>query len=666
MAHTGSWLAGLAAAAWLALGAAAAQAGDYTVLITGRPAGAMSVTEGPAGRAVTYGFNDRGRGPELKETYRVDRRGLIEAAEIKGVDYLKAPVDERFSRSGGRASWSSQADEGASEAEGFYVTYQGAPEDGAALLRALLKAPGGELPLLPAGRAKVHKVLERQVSGPGGARETVTLYAVEGLGLTPVPGWLDARGELFFAGATWSGVVRKGWEAAAPELVKAQEEAFRTREIEVARTLGRKPAGALAISNANLFDARAKAMRPHTTVVLRANRIAAVGPDGRVDIPAGAEVIDAAGKALLPGLWDMHVHISDNSEGLLQLAAGVTSVRDLANDIEELAARKARFDSGELAGPRIFRAGIIDGPGPLAAPTKVLAATPEQVGAAVNRYADLGYEQIKLYSSLKPELVPVAVEAAHARGLRVSGHIPAGMTAEQAVRAGYDELQHANFVMLNFMPDVAGETASMRRFTAVGERGAALDLDSPEVKRFLALLKAEDVVVDPTLGTFEGMFTAEPRKPDPSLAAVAERLPPTVARGIYGGGLAKTDAERAQYRASYANMVRLVGRLHRAGVRMVPGTDAFAGFILHREMELWAQAGIPNADILYAATLGAASVNHHDKDLGSLEPGKLADLVLIDGDPSRNISDIRKASLVIKDGTVFDPKRLYSEVGIRP
>lgn len=657
-------LAGLAAAGCLAWGTTTALAADYTVLITGRPAGAMTVTDGPEGRRVAYGFNDRGRGPELKETYRFGANGVIESVSIKGVDYLKAPVDESFSRSRAKASWSSQADQGASTGPGFYVTYQGTPEDGAALLRALLKAPGGELPLLPAGRAKVRKVLDRQVSGPGGG-ETVSLYAVEGLGLTPIPGWLDAKGELFFAGATWSGVVRKGWEASAPDLVKAQEDVFRARELEVAKTLGRRPA-ALVIRNANLFDARTRTMRPHTTVVLRANRIAAVGPDGKVAAPGGAEMVDAGGKALLPGLWDMHVHIADNSEGLLQLAAGVTSVRDMANDIDELAARKARFDSGELVGPRVFRAGIIDGPGPLAAPTKVLASTPEEVRAAVNRYADLGYEQIKLYSSLKPELVPVAVQAAHARRLRVSGHIPAGMIAEQAVRAGYDEIQHANFIMLNFMPDVAAETNSMRRFTAVGERGAALDLDSPEVARFLALLKARDIVIDPTLGTFEGMFTAEPRKPDPSLAMIADRLPPTVARGLYGGGLAKTEAERAQYRAAYANMVRVVGKLYRAGIRMVPGTDAFAGFILHREFELWARAGVPNADILYAATLGAASVNHHDKELGSIEPGKLADLVLIDGDPSRNISDIRKASLVIKDGEVFDPNRLYAEVGIRP
>jgi imidazolonepropionase-like amidohydrolase len=663
-----SWRGLTAGLLWACVSALplAAVAGEYTVLTTGRPSGAMSVAVNGFERQVAYSYNDRGRGPDLKETYRVDANALLESAAIKGVDYLKAPVDESFSRAGGKSTWSSQADAGSSDKAGFYSTYQGTPEDGAALMRALLKAPNGELDLLPAGHAHIRKVLDKQVAGPDGASETVTLYVIEGLSLTPIPAWLDAKGELFFSGATWSGTVRKGWEASAADLVKAQDDAARTHEREIAQTLAHHPAGPLVIRNANLFDPHSKTMKPGTSVVVQGSVIKAVGPDASIPTPAGAEVVDAKGQALLPGLWDMHVHIADNSEGPLQLAAGVTSVRDMANDIDELNARRKSFDSGELIGPRIFMAGFIDGPGPLAAPTKILAATPEEVTGFVNRYADLGYEQIKLYSSLKPELVPVAVKAAHARGLRVSGHIPAGMTAEQAVDAGYDEIQHINFILLNFWPDAAGGTNTMKRFTVVGERAPAFDLDSPQVRAFVAKLKARDIVLDPTVATFEGMFTAEPRVADPSLAAVLDRLPPAVARGAYGGGMAKDDAQRAQYRAAYAKMLDMLGRLHKAGIRMVPGTDGFDGFLLHREFELWAKAGIPNKDILYAATLEAASVNHHQDKLGSIEPGKLADMVLIDGDPSKDISAIRHATLVVKGGVTYDPAKLYAEVGVRP
>ncbi|MFS0737286.1 amidohydrolase family protein [Sphingomonas sp. 1P06PA] len=645
---------------------ATAIAADYSVLITGRIAGAMTVDVSGDSRTVAYSYNDRGRGPDLKQTLRYDPRGMLASAQITGVDYLKAPVEERFTRDQAKASWSSQADSGDVAKPGFYLTYQGTPEDWAGLHRALLKAPGNALDLLPAGRAQLTRLAEQSVAGPNSASETVTLYIVEGVGLTPIPTWLDAKGELFFSGQTWSGTVRKGWEAAAPALVEAQERVLRERSVTTARTLGRRPAGALAILNANLFDAAARRMRPGTTVVIRGDRIAAVGADGTVAIPADAETIDAGGKALLPGLWDMHVHIASDDEGILQLAAGVTSVRDMGNDADELIARRDRFAKGELIGPRIFMAGFIDGPGPLAAPTKVLVATPEEMTAAVNRYADRGFEQIKLYSSLKPELVPVAIKVAHDRGLRVSGHIPAGMTADKAVDEGFDELQHVNFTLLNFYPDVAGETASMKRFTTIGQRAGSLNLNSAPVKAFIAKLAAKKIVVDPTVATFEGMFTAAPRAVDPSLAAVKDRLPPQVSRGLYGGGMAKDDAQRAQYRAAYAKMVEMVGALHRAGVPLVPGTDGFAGFLLDREFELWAKAGIANPDILYAATLGSARVNRHDKDLGSIEAGKLADLVLFDGDPSSDIAALRKPVTVIKGGTLYNSTKLYAAVGVRP
>ena len=311
-------------------------------------------------------------------------------------------------------------------------------------------------------------------------------------------------------------------------------------------------------------------------------------------------------------------------------------------------------------------AGFIDGSGPIAGPSKVLAGTPDEVVKHVNRYADLGYEQIKLYSSLKPELVPVAAEAARARGMRVSGHIPAGMIAADALKVGFDEIQHANFVMLNFFPEVAAETHTMKRLTVVGEQGGGLDLQSPEVRSFIAELKRKDIVVDPTLSVFEVQFTAGPKDATPGLMPVLHRLPPTSARGAYGNGMAKGEAQLAQYRASWKTMVAMVGELHRAGVRLVPGTDGFPGFMLHRELELWAEAGISNLDILYAATLGAASVNKHDQELGSVEAGKFADLVLVDGDPSKAISEIRKTRLVIKDGMIFDPGELYRHVGVQP
>src|SRR6516162_6466194 len=185
---------------------------------------------------------------------------------------------------------------------------------------------------------------------------------------------------------------------------------------------------------------------------------------------------------LFPGLWDMHAHLF-GEDAFLDIAAGVTTVRDLGNSIEELTKLRQQIQEGTQIGPRVLMAGFIDGPGPFEGPVKVLAATPEEAREQVDHYADLGYVQIKIYSSVKPELVPVIIEEAHRRGLRVSGHVPSGMVAEQFVRDGADEIQHMNFVLLNFWPEVK-ETRTPARFSEPGKRAAGLDFNSQQVNQF--------------------------------------------------------------------------------------------------------------------------------------------------------------------------------------
>jgi cytosine/adenosine deaminase-related metal-dependent hydrolase len=175
----------------------------------------------------------------------------------------------------------------------------------------------------------------------------------------------------------------------------------------------------------------------------------------------------------------MHAHLFPENASL-DIASSVTTARDLANSIEELTNLRQQIDAGTQIGPRVVLAGFIDGPGPFEGPVKILAATPEEARQRVDYYADLGYVQIKIYSSVKPELVPVIIEEAHKRGLRVSGHVPANMTAEQFVRDGADKIQHMNFIFLNFMPDVK-ETRTPARFIEPGKRGADLDLHSQQV-----------------------------------------------------------------------------------------------------------------------------------------------------------------------------------------
>ncbi len=645
----------------------------YAILMQGNPAGYETIWREEGGEyRFHFEFNDRGRGPKLDVTATLDASGLPTKLSARGVNYLKVPVEERFSLEGARASWDNGAERGevTLETPALYLAMNGTPALSALGARALLRAPGGRLPLLPGGEASIRPTgvtLTAEASASSdrsGEAVEATLYEIDGLDFSPSYVWLDEDDDFFGASFGWMGVVREGWEGALPEMAEAQQ----TRESAwletLAESLTDRPRAPIAIVGARLFDPTTLSTRPGTTVLVEGNRIRAVGPDGEVEIPEGALVIDAEERALLPGLHDMHTHLSP-VDGILHIAAGVTTVRDLANDIDRLLDLRARFDDGRAIGPRVIMAGFMDGPGPFAGPTKVLVDTKEEVREWVRKYAELGYEQIKMYSSIDTELVPTIIEAAHERGLRVSGHIPAFMTAEQAVRLGFDEIQHANMLFLNFLGDTL-DTRTPARFTEVARLGVQLDIASDSVQDFLALLREREVVVDPTVSIWEGMFTARSGEISPQFAAIADRLPPTVSRRYLTGGLPVPEGMDGTYRESFGRILDLVAELHRQGIRLVPGTDAMAGFALHRELELYEQAGIPAPEVLRIATLGSAEVTGREGEVGSIEPGKLADLILVDGDPSARISDIRNVTLVMKDGVVYDPDALYRAIGVAP
>jgi imidazolonepropionase-like amidohydrolase len=646
--------------------AAPAKTLRYAFVTMGRPAGGAELSIAADGtRTSHFAFNDRGRGPDLTTTIKVDERGWPTSAHSTGVNYWKAPVEETVALTQGSISWTSTGESGSAPAErGYFAPVLGPFDSSAMLARALARAPNQRLALLPAGEAWIddETTLEVEV---GGARRTLRRLALAGFGFAPELLWVDADGELFASVSSWSSLIVAGAEPLIARLLEEDERWRQDRAGKLAAELTQKPpAAGLAITNARLFDSEKKQVREGITVVLVGDKITAVG--GRTTkIPAGAQVIDAAGRMLIPGLWDMHVHLGDG-DGLLDLAMGVTSVRDLGNTPAVLDPRVARFDAGTELGPRVLRAGLIDGPGELAAPTGAIAATAEEGIAHVDRFAKLGYQQIKLYSSLDPKLVPILARAAHARGLRVSGHIPQGMIASQAVEAGYDEIQHANMLFLNFLLKPGDDTRGPARFKVVAELGSTLDLTSRPVADFLALLLRKKTVLDPTVATFEAMFTSEPKDPDAALSPYFGRLPAQIERGARGGGLEATPEQREIYRASHAAMGKLVKLAWERGVPIVAGTDSYAGLTLARELELYVAAGIPPADVLSIATIGAARVMNRQKELGSISVGKRADLVLLDGDPTKQIGDVRNASLVVSRGNLFDPARLFSAVGMQP
>ena len=638
---------------------------EYSVYLTGRPAGEASWS-GPANGAYTfeYSYADRGRGPSLRTEIRVAADGILESLTTRGNDYFKGNVDERFERSGDAARWTNRTESGtSSQAAGFYTSFDGGPQEVALLAAAAMRAPDQRLALLPAGSAQAEKLSQLTLEHDSQRRE-VTLYAVSGLDFEPSMVWLTPDGRMFASVSGWLTTIERGWEGQIDRLFDVQTEAADKRGRALAATASRPIVRPLAFSGVGVFDPRRMRTYEDWSVLVIGERIVKVGPRADVAIPADAEIVDGKGKTLLPGLWDMHTHLSP-LEGLLDIAAGVTSARDLGNVAAQLEPLRRQWTEGELIGPRVFPAGIIDGRGQFQAPSGERADTVAEGEAAVATYAALGYRQVKLYSSLKPELVAPIAMAAHARRMRVSGHIPAFMNADQAIRAGYDEIQHLNMVFLNFWPDVQ-DTRTPLRFTAVADRAADLDQSSEPVQRFIDLLVERNIVIDPTVSVFEDMFLARPGQVSPGYVEVADRLPTALARGFKGGGLPVPDGRDEQYRRSFEALLKMIKRLEDSGVRLVAGTDALAGFALYRELELYVQAGLPAPRVLQIATLQAAQVAGQGADLGTLEQGKLADLVLVDGDPTQRISDLRRPVMVVKGGRVYDPAKVYAGIGVSP
>ncbi|HEX6832202.1 MAG TPA: amidohydrolase family protein [Rudaea sp.] len=647
---------------FLTLGALCAQASaaarEDQILIQGIASGKQTVGENSA----EYEYNDRGRGDHISATWKLGANGLPIEYSARGNDYMKAPVEETFRLGDGKASWNNGAEQGSADhsAGAFYVPLHAPPEFEGVLARALLKAPNHTLKLLPAGEAHLESAGDIDVG-----KTRLTQYRILGMGFSPDTIWLDRDGNTAAQVSAWFTVVPAVYAAAVPKMQAAQDSADGAWLSRLARDLTHAPAAALVIRHARLFDPRDLSVTDDAGVLIRGDRIVRVASDADLKVPADAETIDAHGRFLMPGLWDNHQHFSDN-DGALDLIAGVTSARDMANDTGPFLERVARFDRGTELGPRVLKAGIIDGTGAFAGPTKMRVDTAAEALKDVDWYADHGYAQIKIYSSVKPELVPVIADRAHARGLRVSGHVPAFMSAHQFIDAGADEIQHLNFIELNFLYPQVQETRNRDRFIKVAEHAREFTPDQPQVRDFIAFLKQHHTVLDPTMGVFEGLFAGDPRAPSPGLEHIAARLPPQVRRGWRSGALEAPPEQRQAYAQAFPAMLNLLKALHDAGVTIIPGTDALAGYSLHHELELYARAGIANAEVLRLATWTPALVMGVDKDVGVIAPGKLADMILVDGDPTKDMNAIERVDVVIKGGKTFDPAQIEQALEIAP
>ncbi len=639
------------------------------VVSLSRKSGTSVTTIAPDG-AITVALDvlENGRGPHTDATARLAADGTLASLDAHGHHTMGTPVDEKLTRDGVHAKWKSKEEDGQADVAGsaFFVPVCDLPDAIGWLAAAAIKA-GGTMPLLPSGTARIEKTVETDVTaGVGGEKRHIIGYAITGLDLTPTHVWMNPDGTWFGEVTPWWSVVPEGWESVIDPLIEKQNEIDRARDKAVADKNAHKPPPAgVAFTHARVLDVEHGQWVKDQTVVVVGDVIKAVGPTSGVKVPAGAEVVDLGGKALLPGLWDMHSHLGD-ADGVLDIASGVTTARDVGNDPDKLDDWKKRYDDGTAVGPHVLRMGFIEGRGEKAASSKVTAETPEEAKAAVELFAKRHYEGIKIYNSMKPELVPLLTKEAHARGMTVTGHIPVHMLANEAVRAGYDGIEHVNMLFLNFFADHDTDTRTTTRFTLVGDKAAAFDLKSKPVTDFVALLKDHHTVIDPTLDAFEDLLTAEQGKIMPGMETLVARLPVQTQRLFLTGGLPLEGDKLKTYRASYDKLLAMVKLLHDAHVTLVAGTDSLAGLMLDHELALYVRAGLTPAEALRIDTIDAARAMRLDKKTGSIAAGKAADLFIVKGDPLAKIDDLAKVVTTMRSGVMYASEPLFTTVGVGP
>jgi imidazolonepropionase-like amidohydrolase len=391
-----------------------------------------------------------------------------------------------------------------------------------------------------------------------------------------------------------------------------------------------------ALVGGRLIDGTGGSPVEMSTVIVGDGKIEAAGPAGQVPVPRGVPRIDVSGKSILPGLWDMHAHVGQSEWGPVYLASGVTTARDMGGEFGLVAGLGDVWRDGKAAGPRLLLAGLIDGPGP-ASFGEVTAANPEEGRAAVRRYKARGFQQIKLYSLLDKPTVAAIIEAAHAAGMTVTGHIPTGMKMREAVEMGMDHVAHLT------VRDAPGSDA---------------------LRDTIAFLKSHGTVIDPTISWSE-MLGRSAQTPLASIQPGLEHVTQPLRRMLESANGGTVTPEQARDRLTRS--LQIIRALHDAGIPIVAGTDkGVPGVSVAREIELYVQAGISPMDAIRAATAVPARVMGLAGDSGTIAPGLRADLIVVDGNPLDRISDIRNVMMVCTDGRLFDTAPLWKAGGFKP
>ena len=616
--------------------------------------------------AMNFKFTDRGTEVPLSSTFHSATDLTPETFEIKGKTARRSEIDQAVDvrakqvRVRDREEWTETA-----RPRQFFTIAGYAPITMQMLLFRYWATHGSptELVTVPGGRVKIEPRGTDSISLDDRS-ELLERYNFEGLIWGRETLWFDSGRNLIAIVTTDAEfdhfeAVREGYEGALRTFVGRAGADGMVALGGISKGIAGSQPATIVLSGGMLVDGTSHPALPDAAVVIDHGRITAVGPRSKIRVPTGAEVVDARGKTILPGLWDMHAHFEQVEWGPIYLAAGVTTVRDCGNEFEFITSVRDAVARGQGLGPRILAAGMVDGSGPFAIGIQRID-TPDQTREWVRRYHDSGFQQMKIYSSVKLEELRVVAEEAHRLGMTVTGHVPQGLNAYQAIEAGQDQINHIEYVLAMMHPPLTPESKRIDRMRAA----SGVELSSPDAEMAVTFLKSHAIVIDPTLAVYE-LETASTAKPaasfEPGVNKVAREIRAQLIESRPPG------PDTAIREAFFAKALATVGALHRAGVTVVAGTDqAVPGHSLHREIELYSQAGFTPLEAIQSATIVPARVMGLDKELGTVEVGKRADLILLDGNPLVDIHNIRQVSYVMTGGKIFSSADLWRSIGFKP
>ncbi|TCM15416.1 imidazolonepropionase-like amidohydrolase [Novosphingobium sp. PhB165] len=647
----------------LALSAAAlhAESERFAVIDNGENVGHVYAEIDGNHVTIDHDVKSNGRGPTMHEDIVLGAGGVPVNWTLTGTSTFGNAVDERFTAKGGALSWADTTGKGALKAKTstLYVAQEGSPFSLGIYARALLADAHHALPAAPGGALSLEE--EAPVTLGGTAYKA---YLVKGIGLTPSAILLDDAGRLVAAYSPTNATLREDLATYAGELGRIAATRSAERFAAIQKKVAHSYDAPIRIRDVRVFDPASGKLGDPVSVVVFGDRIAAIEPLGSPASP-GEVTVEGAGRVVIPGLHDMHAHVSLQS-ALLYIASGVTSVRDMGNDNAFLIDLTRRIEQGEVAGPRIVRNGFLEGRSPYSSRNGFIVDSEAEALDAVRWYGARGYWQVKIYNSFHPEWVPAVAAEAKRLGMGVTGHIPAFTNADAMIAAGYDEVTHINQLMLGWVLDPKEDTRTPLRLTAM-RRTAGLDLNSPRVTATLDTMQAKHIALDPTAVTLELLMLSRNGTISPAVAGYFDHLPVGVQRNRRQGiAPIASPADAAAYDGSFVTIKALLRDMYGRGITLLPGTDDQTGLSLHRELQIYAEAGIPTADVLRIGTLGPERYMHRDQSYGSVEKGKYADFVLLDGNPLEDMSALHRMAMVVKGGTVYFPSEIWSEVGVKP